>query len=224
MAARWVALRAAVGLAAGWVIVANTAPSGVPGWWAPAVAGTLGVAVAVAPGTDRWAGTGINSGWALASGVGLYVGVPETDRLVGMLPVLAIIWLAELSGRMRVDAAVVIALDTVLVWAAVHGAVNRAGALVAALAGLGLLVVAPLVDLVAGRVRGTARLAVPGPWRMPLLVGLQFLYAVGVARVGGIRTTTAEAVAVVAVAVPLLALIAAPIIGRPADAERVSHP
>ena len=224
MGARWVALRAAAGAAVGWVIVANTAASGVPGWWAPAVAAALGVAVGVAGGTDRWAGTGISSGWALASGIGLYVGVPETDHLVGMLPVLAIVWLAELSGRMRVDAAVVIALDVVLVWATVHGAVNRSGALVAGLAVLGLLVVGPLVALVVDRVPGAARVPIPGRWTMPALVGLQFVFAVGVARVGGVRTTTAEAVAVVAVAVPLLALVAAPIIGRSPDSAAPSHP
>jgi hypothetical protein len=204
------ALRALVGIASGWAIVEVAAPASVPGWWAVVASATLAVALVVVPGTNRWAGRGLNSGWALATLCGLYVGVPETDHIVGMAPVLGIVWLGELTGRMRVDALVVAALDIVLVWAAVEGAVNRSGAMIAGVSLLGLLVVAPIVIIIAG-----TESEEPMPaWAVGALIALQLLFAVSVARVGGVRTTAAEATTVVIVALPVLGLLAAPILAR----------
>lgn len=205
-----IALRAGVGAIAGWLIVARGVSPDVPGWWAPFVAAWLALALAVAPGTNRWAGRGITSGWALATILGIYVGVPETDRIVGVGAVIAVIWLGELSGRMRVDALIVVALDIVLVWAAVQGAVGVSGAMIAGVATLGLLVVAPIVAAVARAPRSLSH----APWTMPVLVGLQFVFAIAVARLGGVRTTAGEATIVVVIAVAVLALAVTPVIAR----------
>jgi len=203
-------LRAAIGLVAGWLIVERGVSPEIPGWWAPFVAGSLAIALAVAPGTNRWSGRGITSGWAMATILGVYVGVPETDRIVGVGAVVAVIWLGELSGRMRVDALIVAALDIVLVWAAVQGSVGRSGAMIAGVATLGLLVVAPIVAAVTRAPRSVSS----SQWMMPVLVGIQFVFTIAVARVGGVRTTAGEAVMTVAVALPLLALAVTPIITR----------
>ncbi|MGA9275463.1 MAG: hypothetical protein WBV89_00805, partial [Ilumatobacter sp.] len=146
----------------------------------------------------------------LAALVGLYVGIPETDRIVGILPVIGIMWLGELTGRMRVDGLIVAGLDIVLVWLAVHGSAGRSGAMIAGVALLGLLVVASIIAGVAGphRIRATER------WTMPALVGAQLVFAIAVARLGGVRTTAGEAVGVVIVAIPLLALVTTPLIVR----------
>jgi hypothetical protein len=205
-----IVLRAGAGAFAGWLIIDVGVSAEVPGWWTPFVAGALAVAFAVAPGTNRWAGRGITSGWAMATILGIYVGVPETDRVVAIGAVIAVIWLAELTGRMRVDALIVVALDVVLVWAAVQGAAGRSGAMIAGVATLGLLVVAPIVAAILRAPRSPSH----APWTMPVLVGLQFLFAIAVARLGGVRTTAGEAARVVVIAVPLLALAVAPIIAR----------
>ena len=135
-------VRLAAGAVVGWLIADRLVGGDGPSWTGPAAAATLAIAFVAAPGVDPWAGSGVVSGWALATALGLYVGVPETDQIVGVIAVLLVLWGAELAGRARVDWLVVCGLDAVLVLAAIHGAAGRPGALIAALAMLGLLVVA----------------------------------------------------------------------------------
>ncbi len=210
----WV--RLAAGAVVGWLIADRLAGGGGPSWTGPAAAATLAIAFVAAPGVDPWAGSGVVSGWALATALGLYVGVPETDQIVGVIAVLLVLWGAELAGRARVDWLVVCGLDAVLVLAAIHGAAGRPGALIAALAMLGLLVVAGPVSLLPR----TSRL-VPDVWQAPMLVGLQLAFALGVARIGGVRTTTSEALVVSAAALVALAVAAWLVMGREADRSDV---
>ena len=200
--------RAAIGAVVGWVLAEVVGADG-PSWQGPAAAAVLAVAFLAAPGLDRWAGRGVTSAWALAAAGGLYLGVPETDRIVGVVAVLLVVVGAELLGRASVDGSVASGLDTVLVWAALYGAAGRGGALVAGLACLGMLVVAAPAAM-PGR---PSRELVPAPWRDPLLVVLQVLFVVVVARAGGVRTTTAEALGVAAVGVVLLSIAAWVVVG-----------
>ena len=192
--------RTAAGAVAGWVIAESTVDAG-PDWQTPAAAAVLAIALLAAPAVGRWAGNGVTSGWALAAALGLYVGVPETDHIVGVIAVLIVLFVAELAGRARVDGWVVAGLDAVIVWAALLGAAGRPGALVAAFAMLGLLVVSAPVALV-GR---PPREFVPSGWRPAALVALQLGFAIGVARLGGVRTTTSEALTVSAIGIAVLA-------------------
>ena len=143
-------LRAAAGGAAGWAAirwgVTEPEPSWAPGS-AAAVAAAGGLA---APAVARGAGATVVTGWAAASVLGLYLGVPETDHVVGVAAVLAVLVLTSLAAPRPASWVLVAGLDVVLVWAAVRGAPGGGPALVAGLAMPGLLVVAPLTSHVPG--------------------------------------------------------------------------
>ena len=102
-----------------------------------------------------------SSGWAAASALGLYLGVPETDHVVGVAAVLAVLVLASLAAPGRASWVLVVGLDVVLAWAAVRGAPGGGPALVAGLAMPGLLVVAPLTSHLPGPRRALVPAACP---------------------------------------------------------------
>jgi len=212
---------ALLGAAGGWVIADVLVAGDQPTWRAPACAFVLAAAALAATRIERWSDRGVSAGWALAAAIGMYLGVPETDHLVGVIAVLIVMWLAGVTGRLRADYLVVAGLDAVLVWGAVRGASGSSGALLAALAMLGLLVVAPLI---AQLPRPVGEL-VPDSWRAPLLVALQLVFCVTVARLGGVRTTTAEAAVVAATGLVALGAAAWLVIGASGglpDVERSS--
>lgn len=210
-AANWAPLvRVGAGAAAG-VIVSGALVTDGPLWRVPAAAAVLAIAFLVAPGVDRWAGRGITSGWALATSIGIYLGVPETDHVVGVVAVLIVVTLAELTGRARVDGFVVAALDVVLVWSVLRGAAGRPGALVAGMALLGLLVVAVPASLP----HRPGLEPLPSRWRGPALVALQLVFCVIVARFGAVRTTGTEAVIVSVTGLTVLFVTAWYVMGRP---------
>jgi hypothetical protein len=200
---------ALLGAAGGWVIAEVLVTGDQPTWRAPACAFALAAAGLAATFIERWSNRGVSAGWALAAAIGMYLGVPETDHLVGVIAVLIVVWLAAATGRLRADFLVVAGLDAVLVWAAVQGASGSSGALLAALAMLGLLVLAPLIALLP---RPAGEL-VPASWRAPVLVALQLAFCVTVARLGGVRTTTTEAAIVAATGLVALGAAAWLVIG-----------
>ena len=209
----WV--RMAAGAVAGWLIADRFPGGGDPSWTGPAAAATLAIAFVAAPGVNPWAGSGVVSGWAVATALGLYAGVPETDQIIGVIAVLLVLWGAEPAGRARVDWLVACGLDAVLVLAAIHGAAGRPGALIAALAMLGLLVVAGPVSLLPRPSQ-----LVPDVLQAATLLGLQFAFAFVVARKGGVRTTTSEALVVSATALVALAVAAWLVMGQPTTYPR----
>ena len=156
-----------------------------------------------APRLDVWAGRGITSGVAFVTVAGLYLGPPETEAIVGLALALGVLWIAEVSGRARLDGLVAMLLGALLVWAAVWGAVARPGAIVGGVAMLGLLLVGPLALSVPG-----ARAGLPKPWDAAALVLLQLLFVVGVARTAALMDDVATAGAVVGGALVLLTVLA----------------
>ena len=91
--------------------------------WAPGGAAAVAAAGGLAaPAVARGAGATVVAGWAAASALGLYLGVPETDHVVGVAAVLAVLVLASLAARGRASWVLVAGLDVVLAWAAVRGA------------------------------------------------------------------------------------------------------
>ena len=191
------AARAAAGGVAGLVIgrlVAAELGDRVDDVWWPtwASAAALAVAFAAAPSASQLTARSPIAALGLATAVGLYLGVPETDHVLGVAVGLAVLTLAELRRGLHVDTIVTMAVDSALVWTAVRGAANRASAIIGGLALLGLLLVAPLV--LAGRGRRAG-----GEWRAALLVAAQLVFVVVVARNSAIRPD-AGAAAMIAVA------------------------
>ena len=210
--ARWpwpTIVRVLVGASAGFVVVEWLVRPDGPDWRLWVAMATLAVAGWAAPSTDAWAGRGITSGIALVTSVGIFLGPPETDHVLGMALGLAVLWLAEVTGRARVDGLVVLAIDVLLVWAAVWGASGRAGAVVGGVAMLGLLLVAPLVRWAPGPARG-----LPPEWQGYALVGLQLVFVVVVARLGALRESALEAAVVSGVSLVVLVLLARIVVGR----------
>jgi hypothetical protein len=163
-------------------------------WWPTwAAAAALAIAFVAAPSVTQLTGRSTVAAIGLVTAAGLYLGVPETDHVLGLGVGLAVLAVAELRGRLQADAIVVMAVDAALVWTAVRGAVNRDGAVVAGLALLGLLLVAPVV------VGGTSARRSSPRVRVALLVIAQFVFVVVVARNGALRPDASGA-ALVAVA------------------------
>jgi hypothetical protein len=212
---------AVLGAAGGWMIADVLVAGEEPTWRAPACALALAAAAVAATRIERWSERGVSVGWVLAAAIGMYLGVPETDHLVGVIAVLIVVWLAGVTGRLRADFPVVTGLDAVLVWAAVRGAAGSSGALLAALAMLGLLVLAPPIAMLPRPANELVR----APWRAPLLVAFQLAFCVTVARLGGVRTTTTRAAVVAAtglVALGAAAWLAIVTPGKVGDGERPS--
>jgi hypothetical protein len=110
----------------------------------------------------------------------------------GLAAGLAVLWLADATGRLRMDGLVLLAVDVALVWVAVWGAVQRPGALVGGLAILGLLLVAPLAE----RLPGPRRAWLAPRWQVPALLGVQLVVAVAIARWGALQSSALVAAVV----------------------------
>jgi hypothetical protein len=180
-----------------------------PPWRAVAAAVTLALVTPTTLLADRWSPRGLWSGLALVSAGGLYLGVPETDHLVAVAGGLAVLVVADLAGRVRMDGLVVLALAAAVVWVGVWGAVSRAGALTAAMALLGLLLVAPVAE----RLPGPARPWVPARAQVVALLLLQALFVVGGARFGALRSDAIDGAVVGILGLALLAWLARLVIG-----------
>jgi hypothetical protein len=168
----------------------------------------LAVAALGAPRLDVWAGRGITSGVALLTVVGLYLGPPETKMIAGLALALAVLWVAEATGRARLDGLIAMLLSAVIVWAAIWGAASRPGAVIGGVAMLGLLLVGPLALSVPGPGPG-----LPRPWDAISLVLLQLLFVVGVARTAALMDDAITAAAISGTALAILALLAWAITG-----------
>jgi hypothetical protein len=145
---------------------------------------------------------------ALVTVAGLYLGPPETEAIVRLALALAVLWLAEVTGRARVDGFVAMLLGAVVVWGAVWGAASRPGAVVGAVAMLGLLLVGPLAVSVPAPGPG-----LPRPWDAVALVLLQLLFVVGVARTAALMDDAITAAAISGTALAMLTLLAWAITG-----------
>jgi hypothetical protein len=196
-------LRAVAGGAAGWASIRWGVTGPLPAWARVGAAGVSAAGGLTAPAVARGAGASVVSGWVLASAIGLYLGMPETDHVIGVAAVSAALFLASFAAPARTSWVLVVGLDVVLAWAAVRGAPAGGPPLVAGLAIPGLLVVAPLTSYLPGPRRGI----VPPAVHPVALVGLQAAFAVAIARTAARTDTTA--IASIIVAVGLAALVAA---------------
>ena len=150
-------------------------------WWPSwAAAAALAVAFAAAPSVVGLMRQRTVAVLGVITAGGLYLGVPETDHVLGLLVGLSVLAIADVRGRVRLDTIIVMTIDAALVWAAIRGAADREGAVVGGLALLGLLLVAPLV------IGGSSRRANP-PLAAAMLVIAQLVFVVVVARNGALR-------------------------------------
>ena len=201
--------RAVAGGAAGWAAIRWGVTEPLPAWASAGAAGVSAVGGLAAPAVARGAGARVVAGWAVASALGLYLGVPETDHVVGVTAGLTVLLLASLVAPGRTSWVLVVGLDVLLAWAAVRGAPGGGPALAAGLAMPGLLVVAPLTSHLPGPRRAIASTAVQGA----ALVVLQACFAVGVARVAARADTIAVASTIAAAALVVLIVGARLIVG-----------
>ena len=193
-------LRAVAGGAAGWAAIRWGVTESLPSWARAGAAGVSAVGGLTAPAVARSAGASVVTGWAMASAVGLYLGVPETDHVVGVAAVSAVLFLASLAAPTRASWVLVVGLDVVLAWAAVRGAPVGGPPLVAGLAMPGLLIVAPLTSYVPG----PRRAIVPAALQPAAMVGLQAVFAVGIARTAARTDTIAISSILVALGVAVV--------------------
>ena len=195
-------LRAAAGGAAGWAAIRWGVTEPEPSWAAGSAAAVAAAGGLAAPAVARGAGASVVTGWAAASVLGLYLGVPETDHVVGVAAVITVLVLTSLAAPRQASWLLVAGLDVVLVWAAVRGAPGGGPALAAALAMPGLLVVAPLTSHLPGPRRALAPVSV----QPAVLVALQAGFAVVVARNAPSRDTIVEATTLTVAALVVLVL------------------
>jgi hypothetical protein len=198
-------VRVAIGGAVGWAIAAWIADVPDSAWGNVAAALTMSLVALGAPMTARVRTLGGVSAWALASTIGLYVGVPETNHVLGVGAGFGVFVLGELTGRCRGDALTVVALAGVLVWAITFGTGGRGTAAVAGYATLGLIALWPAVALLPGPRRGLTPAAV----RAALLTAVDAVAVVLIGRRGAI-VQSVEAMTLTAV----LALAALVVVAR----------
>jgi hypothetical protein len=191
--------RVLAGAAIGWAIAAWAVTTPGPSWRTPLAVAAMAVVALGAPLVAGAIALGGPPAWALASAVALYGGVPETDHIVGVAAGLAVLTLAELTGRARTDALTVVALGAVLVWAGLQGAGDHGPAVVAAFATLGLLALWPVV----AHVPGPRRALVPRAVRPTAITALHAVEVVLVAR----RGATEASVRTVALAAAIGAIL-----------------
>jgi hypothetical protein len=219
--ARWpwpAVVRALAGAGAGWLVVDAMQRVDGPSWRLWVAMGALALVALGAPRLDIWAGRGITSGVAFVTVAGLYLGPPETEAIVGLALAFGVLWVAEVTGRARLDGFVALLLGFIVVWAAVWGAASRPGAVIGGVAMLGLFLVGPVVLSVPGPGPG-----LPRPWDAVALVLLQLLFVVGVARTAALLDDAITAAAISGSALALLALLAWAVMGgrqRTPDARR----
>jgi hypothetical protein len=152
--------RLVLGAGLGWLVGAQLVTTLGPDWRVPAAAMAVAAVSLGAPVTARVNALGGPPAWALASTIGLYIGVPETGHVLGLGAGLGVLVVAVLTGRARSDGLTVVLLGGVLVWAMLQGSVQREPALVGALGTLGLLVSWPVVRRIPGPRNGVAPAAV----------------------------------------------------------------
>ena len=203
------ALRVVAGGAAGWAAIRWGVTESIPAWARGGAACVSALGGLAAPAVARGAGAIVVSWWAAASAGGLYLGVPETDHVVGVAAVLAVLVLGSIAAPGRASWVLVVGLDVVLAWAAVRGAPYGGPALAAALTMPGLLIVAPLTSYLPG----PSRAIVPTPLQPAALVGLQAGFALVVARVAARTDTITAAATIAAIAVVVLVVGARLVVG-----------
>lgn len=199
----WPPLARALGGAVGGLGVAAIVDAPGPAWRPLLAAAVLAIVAVAAPITVRLETWGGAPGLAFATTLGLYVGVPETDRVLGASVALVPFVVATLLGGIRSGGGVVVALGAVLMWLTFGGAGDRPPALVAGTAALGLLVVSPVVA------------ALPGPPRSLLprvLVGgavaaTNTLAVVAIGRRGAVSDSWREVAVLAALGLAALAVI-----------------
>lgn len=187
------AARALGGGVLGWTVDLVTDAPG-PSWRPLLAAAVLAVVAAGSPWTARITAWGGAPALAAAAAAGLYVGVPETDHIVGLAVGLAVFALAELLGASRTTAAVVVALGGALVWADLAGSGTRQPALIAGVGALGLLLVAPLVAWAPG----PSRPLVPRPLRGDAVLAVHAVAVIAIGRRGARTDSVTEVVALAA--------------------------
>jgi hypothetical protein len=148
--------RAVAGGAIGWIVAEVIVDNLGPSWRVPASVVVMAAIALGAPLTARAIGLGGPPAWGLAAAIGLYLGVPETDHVLGLGAGLGVLVVAELTGSARADGLTVLALGGVLVWAILQGAGESEPALLAGFATLGLIVLWPVVRYVPGPARALA--------------------------------------------------------------------
>ncbi|MFV0306177.1 MAG: hypothetical protein ACK5OX_00355 [Desertimonas sp.] len=167
------------GAALGWSVERIVDAPG-PSWRPILATAVVALVAAAAPSTARLTALGGPPAMALATTVGLYVGVPETDRVVGLGAGLAVLTVAELLGASHTTPAVVVALGAALVWADLGGAGTHATAVVAGIGALGMFVTAPLVTWMPGPTRAL----VPRPLRGVVVIALHGAIVIAIGRRG----------------------------------------
>ncbi len=191
------ALRMVAGGAAGWAAIRWGVTESIPAWARGGAAAVSAAGGLAAPAVARGVGATVVSAWAAVSAGGLYLGVPETDHVVGVAAVLVVLVLASIASPGRASWVPIVGLDVVLAWAAVRGAPYGGPALAAALTMPGLLIVAPVTSYLPG----PRRAIVPTPVQPAALVGLQAGFALVVARVAARTDTITAAATIAAIAV-----------------------
>jgi hypothetical protein len=148
--------RAVAGGVIGWIVAQVIVENPGPPWRVPAAIAVVAAIALGAPFTARAIGLGGPPAWGLATAIGLYLGLPETNHILGVGAGLGVMVVAVLTGAADANGVTVVALGSVLVWAILQGAVTREPAFLAGFAALGLLVLWPLVRYVPGPARGLA--------------------------------------------------------------------
>jgi hypothetical protein len=166
----------------GWIVADWVVNNPGPGWRTPAAVAAMAAIALGAPLTARAVALGGPPAWGLAAAIGLYLGVPETNHVLGTGAGLGVLVVAELTGAARADGLTVVALGGVLIWTILEGAVSREPALVAGFATLGLIVLWPVVRLLPGPAAALAPYGV----RPFLVTGAQVAYAWIVGRRGAL--------------------------------------
>ena len=148
-----------------------------------------------APLADR----GLGTGTCVAAFAGIYACVPETERIASAAVIVAIPFVAEVTGQLPGRWPTTVTTAAVALWAAYYGGVFRDSALVGGFASLGLVVLEPIAVRLPGPRRG-----VPEPLTVAALLVLQTDYAVGVARTAGLRPDLWSAIAI---AIPMAVVL-----------------
>ncbi|MEX2625965.1 MAG: hypothetical protein WD225_03720 [Ilumatobacteraceae bacterium] len=143
-----------------------------------------------------------------------YLCVPETDQLLRVAVVVAVVTLAAALARRRVPLIVLALLAAYVLWAGVFGSAGRASALVGALVAWWPVVLLPLM--------GWWRPALAGAsiWARGLVVVIGAAASIAVARTGALEPTLTPALAATAIALPASLAVAVAITALATRARR----